>query len=168
MEKRISIGLSLLIAAVLTHGLVYSGINLNVSKLMPTATYQGFFERMLVAAWAVWAQLRGFEPMSHLEEFGRFYAYLVILSCPLIGFGIFCLGSRQKISEQWWKPFAIAILFTAPLGDLISQSFWISGLDRPVAEAARATIVLLLMIGSVGGIQITAWRPKVFGRSATA
>jgi hypothetical protein len=95
--------------------------------------------------------------LSHVDEFGRFYAYLVFLICPLIGFGIFWLGSEQRIGSQLWKPMAIAVVFATPLQELLRQSFRTVGLSEPMAEAGRATVVLLLMIWSVGAIRISWW-----------
>jgi hypothetical protein len=110
MAKRISIGIALAFGAVLTYGMVNSGIHLESSRLMPFSTYDGFFARVLVATWSVWGRVRGLEPMSHVDEFGRFYACFVFLACPLIGFALFRLGSQQKIGSQLWKPLAIAIV----------------------------------------------------------
>src|SRR5580704_7218959 len=131
MSKRISIALASAFAAVLTHGAVSSGLHLESSKLMPPYTYQGLFARALMSVWRLWDHTHGWMPMSHVEEFGRFYAGLVLLTCPLIGFGIFCFVSRQHVSGQFWKPLAVAIVFATPAQQFMRQGFLALGLDEP-------------------------------------
>ena len=150
MSKRISIALASAFAAVLTHGAVSSGMHFESSKLMPPYTYQGFFARALTSIWRLWGYAHGWMPMSHVEEFGRFYASLVLLTCPLIGFGVFWFVSRQEAGRQFWKPLAVAIAFATPVQQFMRQGFLALGMDEPAAEATRAVVVLLLMIFSIG------------------
>jgi hypothetical protein len=159
MARRTSIVLALAFTAVLTHGIVYSSIHLLNSSVMLPSTYQGGFAKLCIATWGAWAHVYGFTPMSRMNDFGRFYYRFLTLACPLLGFGMFWLGSRHKIGGQLWKPLAIAIVFI-PLGGLFSGGFTVIGLSRPAAEAARAVVVLLLMIWSVGAIQISRWGQK--------
>jgi hypothetical protein len=186
MTNRVSILLALLLAAVLTHGIVYSveSGRMQSSLRMPVATYQGFFAGVLVKTWNAWSKVQGLEPMSILtasmesqsvngirrvEQFSRFYSRSVFLICPLLGFGLFWLGTRQKIGLQVWKPLAIAILFSTPLGALISDVVFRSlGMSKPLAEAGRAMVVLLLMMWSIGAFRISTWRHKAVQESITA
>ena len=81
---------------------------------------------------------------------------------------MFWLGSRHKIGRQFWKPMVIAIAFTTPLEGLLTASFQVVGLSISMAEAARAVVVLLFMIWSVGGIQFPGRRQKTIEESVTA
>jgi hypothetical protein len=148
MVKRISIGIALAFSAILTYGLVISGTRVDLTALQ-AGTYQGIFTRVLSITWAVWSQLRGVQPFSHGDEFGRFYAVLVFLLCPLIGFGIFWLSSRRKNTAQLWKPLAIAVIFATPLERFMRSGFSTIGLNLPWAEVVRTSVVLMLMIWSV-------------------
>jgi hypothetical protein len=186
MANRVSIALALLLAALLTHGIVYSveSGRMESSLRMPVGTYQGFFAGVLVKTWNTWSRAHGLEPMSILsasmethsvngirrvEQFSRFYSRSVFLICPLLGFGLFWLASRRKIGLQVWKPLAIAILFSTPLQALISDVVFRSlGVSRPMAEAGRAMVVLLLMMWSIGGIRIPTGRQRAVTESVTA
>jgi hypothetical protein len=153
--------------AVLTHGIVYSSIHLLYSSVMLPSTYQGLFAKLCIVTWGAWAHVHGFTPISRMNDFGRFYYRLLTLACPLLGFGMFWLGSRHKIGGQLWKPLAIAIVFI-PLAGLISGCFTLIGLSGPAAQAARAVVVLLLMIWSVGAIRISGWGQKAIEGSEIA
>ena len=112
MDRAKSIGTGAAVAAVFTHGMVFSGMYLN--ELLPVSTYQGFFQRMLFAAERLWSYAHGWQPMSHIRDFGGFYAQTVHLICPLIGFALFWIVSRHKVGIKVWKPLAIALLLTIP------------------------------------------------------
>src|SRR5580700_277255 len=108
MDRAKSIGTSLAVAAVFTHGMVFSGMNLD--EPLPISTYQGFFRHMLLAIERLWSYAHGWQPMSHIDDFGHFYANTVHLICPLIGFALFWIVSRHKVSITFWKPMGIVLL----------------------------------------------------------
>ena len=148
MDRAKSIGTGAAVAAVFTHGMVFSGMYLN--ELLPVSTYQGFFQRMLFAAERLWSYAHGWQPMSHIRDFGGFYAQTVHLICPLIGFALFWIVSRHKVGLSVWKPLAIALLLTIPpsFSDLVSVD------ATPWVEAARTVLIVLLMVWSVGAIKL--------------
>jgi hypothetical protein len=152
MARRFWIGIALLVSARLTYGLVISAMRIDLAA-MQAGNYPRFSTHILATTWILWSQIRGVQPLSHADEFGRFYAVLVFLVCPLIGFGIFWLGSQQKIGMQLWKPLAIAIIFATPLERLLRSGFSEVGLDMLWAEVIRTTLVLLLMMWSVGAMR---------------
>ena len=149
MDRARSIGTGAAVAAVFTHGMVFSGMYLN--ELLPISTYQGFFQRMLFATERLWSYAHGWQPMSHIRDFGSFYAQTVHLICPLIGFALFWIVSRHKVGIKVWKPLAIVILLTIPP----SFSTLAPGYATPWAEAARTFLIVLLMVWSVGAIGIS-------------
>lgn len=106
--------------------------------------------------------------MSHVEEFGGFYAYLVLLTCPLIGFAVFWVVSRPEVGWQFWKPFAVAIAFAPPAQQFMRHGFLALGMDEPAAEAARAVVVLLLIIFSIAAFRISGWRQRASEQSVIA
>jgi hypothetical protein len=152
MRRSISIGTSAAVAAVFTHGVVSSAVNLNEAS--PVSTYQGFFQYVLLATERLWSYAHGWQPMSHIHDFGRFYAPAVQLICPLIGFLLFWILSRHKVGINLWKPLAIAWLPAMPLGyiDLVP------GYVLPWVEVARTLLIVLVMVWSVGAIGI--FRPR--------
>jgi hypothetical protein len=148
MRRSRSIGTSAAVAAVLTHGVVFSAVNLN--EPLPISTYQGFFQHILLATERLWSYAHGWQPMSHIHDFGRFYAPAVHLICPLIGFALFWVISRHKVGINFWKPLAIALLLTIP-------SSFIALAPRyalPWVEVARTVLIVLSMVWSVGAIRI--------------
>jgi hypothetical protein len=149
MRRSISIGTGTAVAAVLTHGMVSSGMNLN--EPLPISTYQGFFQRVLLATERLWSYAHGWQPMSHIDEFGRFYAHTVHLICPLIGFALFWIVSRHKVGIQSWRPIGIALLLTVPptFSDLAPDY------AIPWVEVVRTLLIVLLMVWSVGAIRIS-------------
>jgi hypothetical protein len=150
MDRAKSIGTGAAVAAVLTHGMVFSGMYLN--ELSPSSTYQGFFQRMAFATERLWSYAHGWQPLSHIRDFGGFYAHTVHLICPLIGFALFWIVSRHQVGSKVWKPVAIALLLTIPP----SFSSLASDYATPGVEAARSILVLLLMLWSVGAIRISS------------
>ena len=149
MRRSISIGTSAAVAAVFTHGMVFSGMYLN--ELLPISTYQGFFQRMLLATERLWSYAHGWQPMSHIRDFGGFYAQTVHLICPLIGFALFWIVSRHKVGINFWKPIGIALLLSIPpsFSDLASRY------ATPWVEVVRTILIVLLMGWSVGAIRIS-------------
>ncbi len=160
MRKALAISSGSIVAMVSTHGLVYSGIQLDPSKPLPLSTYAGLFERILLSVWRAWNALHGWQPMSHADEFGRFLALATFLLCPLLGFLAFWLASRLTLPGTWWKPLAIAIAFATPLQLVLSGAFRSIGMDTAQAEAARALVVFLLMAWSIGAIGFPKREPS--------
>ena len=149
MDKARSIVTGAAVAAVFTHGMVFSAMYLN--ELLPISTYQGLFQHMLFATERLWSYAHGWQPMSHIRDFGGFYAQTVHLICPLIGFALFWIVSRHKVGITIWKPLAIALLLSIPP----SFSNLAPGYAIPWAEAARTVLIVLLMVWSVGAIRIS-------------
>ncbi len=147
MRKYLSIGTSATLAAVFTHGLVFSAMDLN--EPLSIWTYQGFFRHLLLATERLWSFAHGWQPMSHIRDFGRFYAPAVHLICPLIGFLLFWVMSRHKVGINLWKPMAIALLLTVP-SSLLTQ---MPAYSLPWIEVARTLLIVWLMVRSVGGIR---------------
>ncbi len=147
MRRSISIGTSLAVAAVVTHGMVFSGVNFDEQ---PISTYQAFFRNLLLATERLWSYAHGSEPMSHIRDFGHFYAPTIQLICPLVGFALFWTISRHKVGINIWKPLIVAILLSIPpiFSGLVSRE------AVPLFEVARTTLVTLLMMWSVGAISI--------------
>ena len=102
----------------LTHGFVYAGINLD--RMRPITSYQGFFQHMILLIEAFWSKAHGWEPMSHIDSFGRWFADAVHFGCPTIGLIAFCLISRSRIGRTWWKPVMVAAAFTAMANVLLA------------------------------------------------
>jgi hypothetical protein len=149
MGRSISIGTGAAVAAVFTHGMVFSGVNLN--EPLPISTYQGFFQHMLLATERLWSYAHGWQPMSHIRDFGHFYAPTIHVICPLIGFALFWIISQHKVGINFWKPLAIALLLTMPpsFSDLASRN------AIPWVEVARTALIVSLMVWSVGAIKIS-------------
>lgn len=146
MRGSIAIGMSAAAAAVFTHGMVFSAVYFDGP--LPASTYQEFFQQILVATEWAWSHAHGWAPMSHIRDFGHFYAPAIQLVCPLIGFGLYWWMSGKKVGRQVWKPLAIAGLLVAPpsLSDLVG------GVGTPWAEGARTIAIVLFMVWSVGGM----------------
>jgi len=153
MRGSISIGTGAAVAAVLTHGMVSSGLNLN--EPLPVSTYQGFFQHVLLAMERLWSYAHAWQPMSHIDAFGHFYAHAVRLICPLIGFSLFWMVSRRKVGSEFWKPIGIALLLTFPLGSIAFVPIQALGLGYPWSEMVRTLVVVLSMVWSVGAIRIS-------------
>lgn len=158
MRKRIGLGVGAVIAALPTHGFVYSGIRL--SKPLSAFTYEGAFQRVILSLWHAWTGIHGQAPMSHADDFGTFMAHLVFFVCPALGFAFYALVTDQRMSWQWWKPLAIA--FATPLQQAIRQPLLSLGLNEPWAEAARAVVVFVLLVVSIHGFRIrSSWQTAV-------
>ncbi len=155
-----AIGTSVVAAAVATHGLVFSAMYLDGS--LPVSTYHGFFQYFLLGVERLWSYGHGWEPMSHIRDFGWFYAPVVQFLCPVIGFALFWLLSRHKVGPRIWKPTAIAVLLAVPSAYI----GLVPGSALPWVEMARTLVVLLLMVYSVGALHIP--RPRFPKRSESA
>ena len=143
-------------AALLTHGMVYSALDL--SEALPISTYKGFFQHLLFAIERLWSYVHGWQPMSHIEAFGRFYALTVHLLCPLIGFALFWTISRYNVGRNIWKPTAIALLLLTPLQQVILTPLLALGVGESWAETTRTLLLVLAMVWSVGAFRM--FRPK--------
>jgi len=148
MRGSIAIGISAGIASVFTHGMVFSAVNFN--DPLPVPPYQGFFRHLVLATERVWSYTHGWPPLSHIRDFGPFYAPAVELGCPLLGFALFRMLSREKVGTNVWKPLAIAALLSmAP--DVLSGA---SAAALPWWEAARTAAIVFAMAWSVGAIRL--------------
>ena len=139
-----------LAAVGLAHGLVYAGIHFDRSP--PALSYYGLCREVLVAVDWVWSKAHGWPPLSHIDEFGRFYAGAVHVGCPLIGFILFWLVSRYRMGSKIWKPLAI-VAVSAPL-DTLAYRFLDPAMREPWSEMLLALIVFGLMAGSVGAFPV--------------
>ena len=131
-------------AAICTHGMVFSGINLN--EPLPIWSYQGFFQNMLLTTERLWSYAHGWESMSHIGDFGKFYAVAVQLICPILAFALFWSLSRVKIGINAWKPMSIALVLAFPTAYI----FLAPTGTQPWLEALRTVAVFLLMVWSAG------------------
>jgi hypothetical protein len=144
-----SIGAGAAVAAIFTHGVVSSAVNL--TETLPVSAYQGFFRHILLATERLWSYAHGWQPMSHIHDFGRFYAPVVQLICPLIGFALFWILSRHKLSIDVLKPVALALVLAIPSSFIDG----VPGYALPWVEVARTLLVVGFMVSSVGAIRIS-------------
>ena len=105
MRKIIPITAGGLVAAVLTHGIVSSGLNLTGVERLLLYTYRGFFSHVIFAIWRLLALAHGLAsisilnaPVKDLELFGRFFAFFCLFTFPLIGLALSASLSSQRIS----------------------------------------------------------------------
>lgn len=136
MKKVIGPIAAIAITTILTHGFVFAGMYLE--RELPPDSYQGIFQNLVLALFRGWNQATGTPPLSHAAEFGRVFTPAIVLLLPLLGFAVFWLLSRQRITGRIWMPLAIVVM-AMPLSKLI-QSEWY--------EAARSGFVLLIMIAT--------------------
>jgi len=125
------------VAAVFAHGTVWSGLNLNQAPLSP---YQGFFQQLSLAMERLWSYAHGWPPMSHIRDFGQFYAPVVQLTAPLIGFALFWILSRHKLGLCLWKPVAMAWVLTIPSGYIAVVPYH----ALPWVEMLRTIVIIVL------------------------
>jgi hypothetical protein len=140
MRLSVSIGTSVAVASVVTHGLVDSAMYFDSSL---RSTYEEFFRALVVVTERLWSYAHGWPSLSHVRDFGGFFAPLVQVSCPVIGFFLFWVLSRHDVGRRWWKPLAIAALLASVRGFLPVTSPWV--------EATATAAAVLLMVWSVGG-----------------
>ena len=138
MRRIASLGVSAAVAAVVTHGTVYSGFYFN--EYDPSSSYQGFFRQVLLATERLWSFANGWQPLSHFQDFGQFVAPAVHLVYPLIGFALFLALARHRPGSNIWKPAVVLVL----LMTLPNTTPWV--------EALRSVLAVGLMAwSSLGG-----------------
>jgi hypothetical protein len=103
----------------------------------------------------LWSNVHGWPSLSHIDEFGIFYARAVRFICPVIGFALFLILSRHNTGWNIWKPMMIASLLLTPLQMLALNPLSLLGLGTAVAESARTLVVVLLMAWSIGAFGTT-------------
>jgi hypothetical protein len=151
LGRTISIGTGAAVAGFLTYGIVRAAQNLG--DILPVSTYYGFFQHIAFAVERLWSNAHGWQSWSNLEQFGRFYARMVRLLCPSIGFALFWIISRHRVGINVWKPMAIAtILALTPLLTVTDAPFLALGWGRAWSEVVRTVLIVWLMAWSVGGI----------------
>ena len=157
MRKTVAIGAGATIAAVLTHGFVYSGSNLN--GWLPPRTYHGIFQNVIQSAWDLWNYVHGWPSgQNHAYEFGRQFFGFVIFGCPMLAFGVFALAARLRLGWRWWRPVTVAVAMTVPAMAFYNPLRTL-GLDQASAETVRALVVYALMVWSAGALP----SPKIHG-----
>src|SRR5580700_11377237 len=76
--------------------------------------------------------------MSHVDDFGRFYAQAVHLICPLIGFAIFWIISPHTRGTKWGKPMVTVVVLTlAPIEIVFAPFLWIGSLILPTLSSPQ-------------------------------
>ena len=162
MRRSISVGVSAAAAAAFTHGLVLSAVSF--TDPLPISTYQRFFWHIVSAAERLWSWVHGWPAMTHVRDFGHFFAPTVQVICPLIGFAVFWIISRQQVGIRCWRPVAIALLLAIPNGyiDLVP------GYALSWVEAGRTSLVVLLMVWSVGAPRLSGPHTSTTESLATA
>ena len=148
MRRSISVGTSAGVAAALTHGVVLSAVSFN--EPLPISTYRGFFWHIMSAVERLWSYCHGWQSMSHVRDFGWFFAPTSQVICPLVGYALFWAISRYRVGRNLWKPLAIALLAAVPNAYINL----VPGHALPWIEAARTMLVVLLMVWSVGALRL--------------
>ena len=163
MRERVALGISLTVAGMLAFGLTQSAAR-SVNVLSPasyglsTLSYQPDEPHvvsrstlpadLVMMGWHEWAAFRGFEPLTHVQEFGSFYLQCLWLLGPVVSFGIFALISRQRSGRWLLGPLSVAgFLAILPEAWRLTRLFLVFGVAG--AEAARCVLVVVLMIGSI-------------------
>lgn len=168
MRERAALGLSLAVAALLAFGLTQSaarsvnilspvmyglpGASTHPSDELHVRSSSTLFADLVMMSWDEWATVRGFEPLTHVEQFGTFYLHCLWLFGPLVSFGIFTLISKRTIWRGLWWPLSIAGMLTiVPHAWLLTRFFLVLGVAG--AEAARCMVVVALMIWGMRLVQ---------------
>jgi hypothetical protein len=139
MRRSMYLALSAIAAAVVTHGMIFSGLQFHNGQAV--SGYQGFFQQVLLGVERLWSFTHGWQPLSHLRDFAGFYAGVVHVLCPLLGFGLFRMVSRSRFGADLWKPLSIALLCAlVPT----ASSVWV--------EVARTVLILLAMVSLSGPV----------------
>src|SRR5579884_456807 len=138
MRRSLSLAAGAAAAAIFTHGMVFAGLNWNQPS---RSAYRRFFQQALSAIERLWSYTHGWQPLSHIDRFGHFYAHTVHLLCPLMGFALFCLASRHKLDMWLWKPLGIAVLLALPPAVTLLTPFYGLGLTLWV-EVARTLLIV--------------------------
>jgi hypothetical protein len=126
--------------------MVFSAMHFNES--LPIWTYRGFFQRIVLATERLWSYAHGWEPTSHIRDFGHFYAPMVRLICPLIGFAVFWMVSRSRAGVHTWKPIGIALLATLAPDFIALAPFYALGLQEQWVQVIRTLLIVSLMVWS--------------------
>jgi hypothetical protein len=147
MNKRNSLVVGAIVVAVLTQGFVYGGCHFD--RIQPTTTYIGLFQHTILVIEAVWSKAHRWDPLSHVDHFGRWFAEAVHCGCPTLGFAVFCLISGRRVGRDVWKPLGIVAAFTAAAGLIGSVS---SLLDVVWTETVSTVFVFGLMVWSIGAL----------------
>jgi len=162
MRKRLSIVFGSMLACLSANCLVSAAVDL--SRALPFWSYKGLGLHVLLVVEWLWSKAHGWPSFSHLDDFGRWYAYAVRIGCPLLGFLVFWLISRCQIGWDLWKPLLIASV-CGPLSTLTCDLFSrdisrfvgrVTNADsypaiwEPWWEMLAAVLVFALMVWSVG------------------
>jgi len=181
MRKPVSIAAGVAFAAILTHGMVFCAMNL--SQDLPVLSYRGFFQHALFRIDSLWSRVHGWpsetecvaavrqarpaDParldvaneicrMTHIDEFGRFYARFVHLICPLIGFMVFAAICGRRLGWRVARGMAIAAGYMAVrdfVPGLGHETLWL--------EVALAAAITVLMAWSAGALKTGPVTPAV-------
>jgi|SRR5579883_863863 len=163
MKPHAAMALALALGAILTFGMIHAATHSASFEVVSPSTYglqtvshrsetaviayNGPFVWIMVTAWTAWDRLHGFAPLTHVDAFGSFYIQLIWIVGPALGFGVFWLVFSRRIPLKAWKSLAILLVCSlTPLALLLTRIFLPFGLAG--AEAARCSIVLLLMLYS--------------------
>jgi hypothetical protein len=163
MKGQIAIAIAVAFTGILTFGMIHAATNAASYEVVSPSTYglqgishhgetavigyDGVFVRIMVATWNSWGRVHGFAPLTHIDAFGDFYVRLIWLACPALGLIIFCFASLTRNPTQLWRSVAILVFFALPpVAVVLTRSFLLFGIAG--AEAARCTLVLVLMIWS--------------------
>ena len=173
MRSILPIVAGMALAGGLTHLMIWGGRNL--TPLARESTYFGASQRVVLYANQVWsraygkasildcwtarqtaddgtsvvtADLRQIKDLRNAETtacesgdvqaFAHAYMRTVVVLCPSLGFTVFLLLGRYHPRLQLWRPLAVVVIATG----LPHWGFW--------PEIARAALVALAMMGSVG------------------
>jgi hypothetical protein len=148
LRRSLSIAAGVVAAGVFTHGMVRSAMNL--ADRLPISTYLGFFQHIVFATERLWSRAQGLKSMTgDIYAFAGFYARMVHLLCPSIGFVLFWILSRHHVGRNAWKPLAIGLILS--LTPLASVTY----ISREWSEVIRTVMIVLLMVWSVGAIRIS-------------
>jgi hypothetical protein len=138
MRKSISLGTSAAVAALVTYGLVWSAVHFEE----PSPASAAPFRQALAATEWLWSAAHGWPAMSHIRDFGAFYAPAVRLTGPLLGFGLLVALRRRKPGTDVWSALALCVVLAVVPG--LPSSPWL--------EAARSAAALAAMVSLPGRI----------------
>ncbi len=146
MNRRLSFIIGGVFAGLLTFGFVSAGCRMDPGA----AGYQAFFQSTILFIESLWSKAHGWQPLSHIRNFGPWFAKAVHLGCPILGYAVFALFGRLRTRLTVWKPLGIAALCTGLYALILPHGFPLSVLWLPWAEAAFVMSVFSLMIWSSG------------------
>lgn len=158
MRKAACVGIGVTVTGIVVYGAVVSGMTLDVAR--PWTTYLGFFQHILFSIERSWSAAHGWTSLSHIDDFGRFYAGAVSFGAPLLGFLAYLAAARPEVGRKLLTPLAIALSQITPLTQAIDYPLRTIGLRPPASVLIPATLVLLAMIWSSGASRSAQdWRP---------